>query len=205
MGGFRLPVKCGEPFVLSQAGKDQFVIGPTFNGPGAPSGVYRAAYDLFLQTFGPRLEQYRTPYNGRYAAIHVSGKEGMPAMQLVELVRSWWPGMDKIFVATSDMAVMSQLKSSVGTGIELAWTGSLRGRAHNVTMAQSGIRRRDSADGAIAAVLDDVAGLASASVIVGTCRSGVFDVARTLNLHLHLRVARSHPWCFDVQENRVCD
>merc|ERR1719336_2394079 len=105
--------------------------------------------------------------------------------------------MDKIFVATSDTAVMSQLRSSVGAGVLLAWTGS--------SMAQSVARRSDGADAAISAVLDDVAGLASASVVVGTCRSGVFGVARALNLHLHLRVARSHPWCYDVRENRVCD
>jgi len=206
MCGFQLPVKCEAPFnFLSQAGWDQFVTGPAFNGPGPPSGVYTAAYDLFLQTFGPRLAQYRTPFNGRYAAIHVSGKEGMPAKQLVDLVHSWWPSMDRIFVATSDMAVMSDLKSSVGIGAELAWTRSLKGWAQKVTMEQSGIRRSDSADIEIAAFLDDIAGLAGASVIVGTCTSEFFSVARSLNLHLHLRVARSHPWCYDVQTRKTCD
>jgi len=190
MCGFqKLPVKCeGPQGFLSQAGLNQFVTRPAFN-----SGVFRAAYDLTLQTFGPRLAQYRTPYNGRYAAIHAAYHEGMPERELVELVRSWWPSMERIFVSTMYKSVIYDLKSSFGGGIELSWTRNLKGWDHEVTVEPE-----------VATLLDDIAGLASASVIVGRCSSPVFNLARTLNLHLHSRVARSNPWCYDLEMRRVC-
>jgi len=202
-------VKCKGPFgFLTQAGWTRFVKGPAFNGPGPPTGVFRAAYDLGLQTFGPRLSQYRTPFRGRFAAIYVTDEHGMSASRNVDLVRSWWPHLDRIFVATSNMAVVSDVRSSIGAGIELAWTHNQEEHVHQKTKAASGIRGSDKTaktDGAVAALLDDIAGLASASVVVGTSKSPIFNVARALNLHLHLTVARSHPWCYDVHQSRICD
>eukprot|EP00419_Tripos_fusus_P065604 CAMPEP_0172930906 /NCGR_PEP_ID=MMETSP1075-20121228/219227_1 /TAXON_ID=2916 /ORGANISM="Ceratium fusus, Strain PA161109" /LENGTH=479 /DNA_ID=CAMNT_0013792219 /DNA_START=24 /DNA_END=1460 /DNA_ORIENTATION=- len=64
------PLKC-ENSLLSVQGQGAFVTSPAYNGPGPPTGVFNGAYDIYTQTFGPRLQAYRTPFTEAYAAIHI--------------------------------------------------------------------------------------------------------------------------------------
>jgi len=116
-----LPVKCENGPGLTTQGKDAFLRSPAYNGPGPPKSVFKGAYDLYLETFGPRLQAYRTPFPEAYAAIHIRHgdkiKESSKLLEIssaVAILKKYWPHMKKVFFGIRRCAGDRRCEESLG-------------------------------------------------------------------------------------------
>lgn len=205
------PMKCERAFGLfSQQDKYNFARNPAYNGPGAPTGVFHGSYDLSLQTLGPRLQAYHTPFSEGYVGIHIRhGEKAHEINQLVgistvvDVLKKYWPHMKNVFLASDDSQVVTDAEKKLGSGYTVRTTADEQRRKGGTP--ESGINNHvHDDDDAVNAVLDDISGLASASVMIGTLSSNFFSTAHTLNEHLHRQLKRQEPWCFDAHSATLC-
>lgn len=187
-GGIR--AKCeGMPGLLNNAGLLAFERSKDFNGPGVDEGgVFRSAYDLFLQTFGPRLVEYRPPYDAAYVGLRLSPHRSPNLAYIhscIASLRTHWPHMRNVFVAGVRPEVLVDIRYILGS---------------QFSVTSDGIQ----VDQGVEFLLDEYVGLASAAVLIGDFRDVVFRLALTINGHLHVNVSRQQPWCFNFEKNKVC-
>merc|ERR1712150_202709 len=91
--------RCDMPAgYLSDAKRNAFLRTPQYNGQ-----LFHGWYNLFLQTFGPRLISYRQPYNQMYVAIHV--RQSFEVTEFYSIIRRFWPQISDIFIATDDKSI----------------------------------------------------------------------------------------------------
>jgi len=202
------PVKC-EHTLLSPNGETAFRIGPSYNGPGPPTGVFKGIYDLMLQTLGPRLEALKTPFTEAYAAIHIRhGDKVVETKSLIGIdgaartLKKYWPHMKNVFVTSDDAKVISDAKKVLGNEYVIKSTADEHRWIGGTPMSNNGDHVHD--DGAVNAVLRDINGLARASVLIGAPTSNFFSTALTLNVNLHAKLLRRRPWCWDESRGRFC-
>lgn len=166
------------PGYLSDAKLDAFLRTPQYNGQ-----LFNGWYELWLQTFGPRLISYRQPYNHTYVGIHV--RQRYEVAELYSVVKHFWPQTSDLFIATDDKSIFQE-------AVQQANETEL-----NVPLA---------ADfGTTTASFDKIAGLATSTFLVGDTNSNDFNVMRALNAVLHHGKFRPHPWCYDNFRKTVCD
>jgi len=202
------PVKC-ENAPLSGDGEQTFLRSPAYNGPGPPTGVFKGGYDIYTQTFGPRLQAYRTPFNETYAAIHIRHGDKIhevPRLFQLEsalgILKTYWPDVKKVFLASDDAQVIDDAKKGLGknytvrtTADEERWIGGTPEVNYNEHVHD---------DNAVTAVLDDISGMASAPILIGAVHSNFFRTALTINVNLHAKLLRRKPWCWDDFHGRFC-
>jgi len=192
------PAKCeGFPGLLNDAGFVRFTKYKAFNGPGVSAGgVFAGAYDLFLQTFGPRLVEHRPPYDAAYVGFKLPlGKEGdftYIRQNFIIPLLNHWPHMQKIFVTSC----CGETTVSGETLIDMRF---ILGNQFSVTTPAA-----SSDTGGLDRALNELVGLASAAILIGDPNDHAFHVARDLNLHLHAKIGRPRPWCFDVRKKKIC-
>jgi hypothetical protein len=207
-------VKCEmPPGFMSDPKKEAWMRTPAFNGQ-----LFAGWGALYLQSFGPRLSAYRLPYNHSYAAFHVRKGDKLREIQdfhqsnamfqksgeinnLLAILNQHWPHMTSIFIATDDSNTVEQAAKTLQGKYNITWSANAARFPGGAPMAQ--FENHPSDDGAVNGVLDDQAGLAGASVLIGGGDSNFFNVAYRLNVALHKGKPRPHPWCFDVFNNRI--
>jgi len=116
--------------------------------------------------------------------------------------------MRSVFFATDDEDVISQRVGSLKQqGFNVTWTKDEKrwsgGSPQTAPAFHHG--HHDNDDAATAALLDDIAGLARASVLIGSFASNFFRVAWFLNAGLHAGAAPRGPWCYDLFVAAPCD
>lgn len=199
-----LPMKCEQATgVLSEQGKALFTSNPAYNGPGAPTGVFNGAYDLMLQTLGPSLQAYRTPFSKGYVGIHIRRGERVDAMQTlkgnttsaIDVLKKYWPHMKNVFLAFDDVQLVQDAADDVQMRLGSEYT------IRTTKDKQGSTPQHD----AVLNVLDDICGLTSASVIIGSSTSNVFGTVHTTNVYLHGKMNRHQPWCYDVNSEALCN
>mmetsp|Transcript_81265 Transcript_81265/g.161253 ORF Transcript_81265/g.161253 Transcript_81265/m.161253 type:complete len:595 (+) Transcript_81265:35-1819(+) len=173
--------------------------------------------DLLLQTLGPRLSLAKQPFQARYAAFHVRRGDLIPAMYkqgkghrldgitvplFTAILRARWPELNRIFVATDDEHQVAMAAKMGQENLIFNWTQERRWHG-GAPVSQS--KDHVHTDGDVTAVLDDMVALAGAAVLIGGSDSSFFNVARLLNLGLHMDSQRPYPWCYDAFLHKVCD
>jgi len=211
-------VKCEmPPAFISDSSYEAYLRTPQYNGQ-----LFKGWPNLYLQSFGPRLSAYRVPYNHSYAAFHVRTGDKMKDILfeqsqtnlnsfqqsgnvegLLAILNQYWPHISSVFIATDDSNAVEQASKAVQGKYNLTWSANAARYPGGTPMAQ--YENHVSNDGAVNGVLDDQAGLAAASVLIGASDSGFFNVARMLNIALHNGLPRLHPWCYDVYRHKICD
>lgn len=166
-----------------------------------------------LQTLRPRLAACPRPFGGAaYAALHVrrgdkaiEGKVFSLQAHLRELRRRW-PDMRNIFLATDDADLLSR---ELEPGYNVTWTENELRWSGGSPLSSAAYRpgHHDNSEGSLRALLADVAGLAHASVLVGSAQSNFFRTGWVLNGALHAAAAphRRRPWCYDLFVGAACD
>lgn len=208
-------IKCEMPKgFVSDAKLEAFLKTPQYNGR-----LFDGWYSLYLQSFGPRLAAYRLPFDHTFAAFHVrkgdkqeeirtGGNQGMfeksgNVQSLLAVMNKYWPHITSVFIATDDSNTVKEAANAVKGKYNITWSANAARYPGGSPMAQ--FENHASNDGAVNGVLDDQAGLAIASVLIGGSDSGFFNVAHALNQVLHKGMPRKHPWCFDIYKNTICD
>jgi len=201
-------VKCKmPPGFISDQKMSAFLRSPQFNG----------WYSQYLQSFGPRIAAYRLPYNHAYAALHVrrgdkkseipAGREHMfqesrDLESVLAILSQYWPHITSVFIATDDSNTVEQAARAVRGKYNITWSMNAARYPGGSPMAQ--FEDHANSDGAVNGVLDDQAGLASASVLIGGSDSNFFNVAKALNVILHKGMPRQRPWCYNLYHNKLC-
>jgi len=208
-------VKCEmPPAFISDPKYEAFLRSPQYNGQ-----LFAGWGRLYLQSFGPRLSAYRLPYKHPYVAFHVrkgdkeieirdGGNQDMfqksgSVEGLLAILSQYWPHITSVFIATDDSNTVEHAAKAVQGKYNITWSANATRYPGGSPMAQ--FENHASNDGAVNGVLDDQAGLAAASVLIGASDSGFFNVARLLNINLHRGMHRIHPWCYDVYRHKTCD
>lgn len=173
----------------------------------------QAFLETIVKVFDPRFSNYKLPFEGGYAGLHVRHgdkaieSEIFPFKDHMDQVRERWPQLHNVFVATDDATV---IKRKIGEfqreGFNVTWTKDERrwkgGSPQTAPAFQAG--HHDNNEAAIAALLDDVVSLALATVLVGSFSSNFFRIAWFLNLGMHGALQRGN-WCYDLFVGRACD
>jgi len=200
--------------------------------PGAVSDEHRLAFwrstyynkspfqgymNLLFQTLGPRLLSAKQPFQTRYAAFHVRRGDLIPAMYkqgkghlldgisvplFTAILRARWPAISHVFVASDDQKEVGTAAKMGHGDLIFKWTEERRWKG-GAPVSQS--KDHVHTDSDVDAVLDDMVALAGAAVLIGGSDSSFFEIARLLNLGLHMDSQRPYPWCYDAFLHKVCD
>jgi len=209
-------VKCkASADVLSDKHMQAFWQSPSYN-----KAPFHTDMDLLLQTFGRRLMEYSPPFTERYAGFHVrlgdkteafgqnfalsTRLQAINVPSLAAILRARWPDLTKVFFASDDaVEIITATNMNTAGSLMINWTKYEQRWIGGTPPSQ--VRNRPHTQQAISAALDDMLGLAGAAVLIGGSHSSFFNVARRLNLHLHLKSQRPHPWCYDAFAHQPCN
>jgi hypothetical protein len=133
--------------------------------------------------------------------------------QSMERLQEEWPELQRIFLSTDDSRSISRrtLGPYLERGYQFNWTvdaprwvgGSPFVQDDDSGSAPQAKHPHDEA--AVEAALNDLAGLARATNIVGSLDSGFFRLAWELNMQLHGAYHRKQSWCVDLFTGTVCN
>jgi len=173
--------------------------------------------DLELQEFVPRLSSYQPLFEDPYVGIHIRHGDKLAEVgsnniyslpDVMEAIKSRWPQMRNVFVATDDKNELtdSRLDTFRAEGYTFRWTVGEQRWTGGTPMKQLGEHdeRHMNDDEAVDAALADISGLAYASVMVVALHSNFAKLSWRLNLHMHASEQRA-AWCYDMYRHCVCD
>lgn len=161
-----------------------------------------------LQMFAHRLAAYRPPYQIQYLGLHTRhGDKASTSISTfsfrsqLEFASRTWSDAPLVFISTDDSSVLSSehLDEFRSDNFTFRWTV-----AEKRWNGGSPKGPHDHDEAALAAVLEDVNGLARASKLVGSLGSNFFKLAWILNNQLHAAAVRPLPWCLDMYTSGPC-
>merc|ERR1712008_325753 len=103
----------------------------------------------------------------------------------VDALKKYWPHMKNVFLASDDTQVITDAKKILGSGYTIRTTADEQRWKGGPPESDFNNHVHDDA---VNAMFDDISGLASASMLIGTFRSKLFSTVHTLNAHLHTKL-----------------
>lgn len=165
--------------------------------------------DPLLSIFSSSMAAYNKPYgNQSYTGLHIRLGDKDQESKVFDLQammhqeRGLWPTSRDMFIASAEPNLTADPAAIALYDLNYTFRSSLA-----VEQQDSSFNHR-SDDAAVAAVLDDLAGLAHAASLVGNAASNFFMLAHILNRRLHALVRaapRASPWCYDMATGSLCD